>query len=94
MSAASWYTTSKPPESSDTAARRRPGPQIEYAKIVRRGRPKFRALDIRTTDPVSFLLEPADKVTRDEAARATHESLRHRAQASAATIRTRPRRER
>ena len=55
-----------------------PVSEIEQAKIVRRSRRELGDFEIRPADPVSFLLEAPNEVTRDEPARATHQGLRHR----------------
>src|SRR5207253_1183465 len=55
-----------------------PVAQVEQAKIVRRSRPELGDFEIRPADPVSFLLEPPNEVTRDEATRSTYQRSLHR----------------
>src|SRR5207249_490792 len=53
-------------------------PQIEQAKIVRGGRCELGDLDVCPANPMSFLLEPTNEVTRNEAARSTYQHSLHR----------------
>src|SRR5213596_844168 len=78
MSAASWYTTEGSRVERHGCLAGASVPQIEQAKIVRGGRCKLGDLDVCPADPMSFLLKPANEVTRNEAARATYQRSLHR----------------